>query len=72
MENWDCDRRFGGMSVHTRPARRHIPEEGILHSYRRKNLKSYNWDCAIIQVSHTSTDVVIKGVEPSHIAASVN
>jgi hypothetical protein len=28
-------------SVHTRSIRRHIPEEGILHSHRRENLKSY-------------------------------
>jgi hypothetical protein len=25
----------------TRAARRNIPEDGILHSYRRENLKSY-------------------------------
>jgi hypothetical protein len=30
------------MSVHTRTTRRHIPENGILHSHRRENLKSYN------------------------------
>jgi hypothetical protein len=29
-------------SVHTRSKRRHIPEDGILHSHRRENLKSYN------------------------------
>jgi hypothetical protein len=28
-------------SVHTRFTRRHIPEDGILHSHRRENLKSY-------------------------------
>jgi hypothetical protein len=27
--------------VHTRCTRRHIPEDGILHSHRRENLKSY-------------------------------
>jgi hypothetical protein len=27
--------------VHTRSTRRHIPEDGILHSHRRENLKSY-------------------------------
>jgi hypothetical protein len=26
-------------SVHTRSTRRHIPDDGIYHSYRRKNLK---------------------------------
>jgi hypothetical protein len=29
------------MLVHTRSTRRHIPEDGILHSHRCKNLKSY-------------------------------
>jgi hypothetical protein len=29
------------MSVLTRATRRDIPEDGILHSYRRENLKSY-------------------------------
>jgi hypothetical protein len=28
-------------SVLTRASRRHIPEDGILHSHRRENLKSY-------------------------------
>jgi hypothetical protein len=28
-------------SVLTRPTRRHIPEDAILHSHRRENLKSY-------------------------------
>jgi hypothetical protein len=28
-------------SVHTRFTRRHIPEDGILHSHRREKLKSY-------------------------------
>jgi hypothetical protein len=28
-------------SVHTRTTLRHIPENGILHSHRRGNLKSY-------------------------------
>jgi hypothetical protein len=29
------------MSVLTRATRRKIPEDGILHSHRRENLKSY-------------------------------
>jgi hypothetical protein len=28
-------------SVHTRSTRRHNPDDGILHSHRRENLKSY-------------------------------
>jgi hypothetical protein len=28
-------------SVYTRSTQRHIPEDGILHSHRCKNLKSY-------------------------------
>jgi hypothetical protein len=28
-------------SVHARSTRRHIPEDDILHSHRRENLKSY-------------------------------
>jgi hypothetical protein len=28
-------------SVHTSSTRRHIPEDGVLHSHRRENLKSY-------------------------------
>jgi hypothetical protein len=33
--------RSSETSVHTRSTRRHIPEDGILHSHRRENLKSY-------------------------------
>jgi hypothetical protein len=29
---------FSETSVHTRSTRRHIPEDGILHSHRRENL----------------------------------
>jgi hypothetical protein len=36
------NQRFGGTSVHTRFARRHIPEDGILHSHHCGNLKSYD------------------------------
>jgi hypothetical protein len=30
-------------SVHTRATRRNIPEDTILHSHRRENLKSYKF-----------------------------
>jgi hypothetical protein len=33
--------RSSETSVHTRSTRRHIPEDGILHSHRRENLKCY-------------------------------
>jgi hypothetical protein len=35
-------------SVHTRTTRRHIPEDGILHSHRRENLRSYPDICFLI------------------------
>jgi hypothetical protein len=35
--------RSSETSVHTKSTRRHIPEDGILHSHRRENLKSYNY-----------------------------
>jgi hypothetical protein len=35
------NRRSAEISVHTRSSRRHIPEDGILHSHRRENLISY-------------------------------
>jgi hypothetical protein len=31
-------------SVHTRSTRRHIPEDGVLHSHLRENLKSHNYN----------------------------
>jgi hypothetical protein len=34
-------KRSSETSIHTRSTRRHIPEDGILHSHRRENLKSY-------------------------------
>jgi hypothetical protein len=35
-------RRSSETSVDTIPTQRHIPEDGILHSHRRENLKTYN------------------------------
>jgi hypothetical protein len=33
--------RYSDTSVPTRVTKRNIPEHGILHSYRRENIKSY-------------------------------
>jgi hypothetical protein len=33
--------RFSETSVHIRPTRRYIPEDGIFHSHRCENVKSY-------------------------------
>jgi hypothetical protein len=34
--------RSSESSVYTRSTRRHIPEDGILHSHRREDLRSYD------------------------------
>jgi hypothetical protein len=58
------------MSVHTRSTWRHIPEDGILHSYRCENIKSYIIDkcsdntkfkCSITQYQMTSTQFINSG-----------
>jgi hypothetical protein len=41
--------RFSETSVHARSTQLHIPEDGILHSHRRENLKSL----------HTKNEIVI-------------
>jgi hypothetical protein len=39
------------MSVLTRATRRNIPEDAILHSHRRENLKSYNYSSITLRLS---------------------
>jgi hypothetical protein len=41
------------MSVLTRATRRNIPEDAILHSHRRENLKPYNFICGIHYIALT-------------------
>jgi hypothetical protein len=61
------NRRFGGTyrlhlqtisysetSVHTRSTLRHIPEDGILHSHRRENVKSYTVSVQFTLIRNTS------------------
>jgi hypothetical protein len=49
--------RSSETSVLTRAMRRHIPEEGILHSHRRENLKSYfsQWSLCMLRSSIAQT-----------------
>jgi hypothetical protein len=46
------NRRFGGTSALTRATRRNKPEDTILHSHRRENLKSYIEKTKYTSVSH--------------------
>jgi hypothetical protein len=41
LPTWIILNNSSETSVHTRSTRHHIPENGILHSHRRENLKSY-------------------------------
>jgi hypothetical protein len=41
-------------SVHTLSTWRHTPEDGILHSHRRENLKSYTYVIYLITVSYAT------------------
>jgi hypothetical protein len=51
-------------SVHTRAIRRNIPEDGILHSHRRENLKSYTMDYVMPPLS--------KNINRSHDCTAVD
>jgi hypothetical protein len=51
-------------SVHTRSTRRHIPEDGILHSHRRENFRSY----ILLLVFHAMKHVNSKTVYEEYFA----
>jgi hypothetical protein len=46
-------------SVLTRATRRNNPEDTILHSHRRENLKSYGLDVALIACNRRLTFIVL-------------
>jgi hypothetical protein len=50
-------------SVHTRSTWRHIPEDGILHSHRRENLKSYIYgECSASRPGHFTLEERVPGI----------
>jgi hypothetical protein len=50
------------MSVLTRGIRRHIPADGILHSYRREKLMSYNVQKYLTRDEHLHSEVGNTGI----------
>jgi hypothetical protein len=51
--------RSSETSVHTRSTRRHIPEDGILHSHRCENLKCYELRTVRIKAMKSSWPVLL-------------
>jgi hypothetical protein len=50
--------RFSETSVLKRTTPRHIPEDGILHSHRRENLKSYIYYACFLFVKENYSDIM--------------
>jgi hypothetical protein len=59
------NRRFGGTLVHTISTLVHIPEDGILHSHQRENLKSYTGRNMIIESNRRRLSLFLDWRYPS-------
>jgi hypothetical protein len=59
------NRRFEGTLIHTRSTRRHIPEDGILHSHRRENLKSYIETYLLAEIINTTIITLLRNMNYS-------
>jgi hypothetical protein len=46
-------------SVHTRSTRRHIPEDGVLHSHGRENLRSYEPNYIWVRLQIVNSNLII-------------
>jgi hypothetical protein len=55
-------------SAITRVTRRSIPEDGILHSHRRENLRSYEYSCVIPACNQQQTRILQFRSVPTAVA----